>query len=185
MMAWFRQLFRRGTADETDETPSPWALELTDLLQKTARAQARLGVRLESMESKLEGGFADLRSIVESPNATRDAGDPLPWEELFDAADALDAAAALVGQQGNPELAGGLTAVRRRIEVFLDAGGFERITALDRTWDGKLFRVVAEVDDEGSERLVRAAIRRADAVFREGEVVTPRKKVEHAGDIRD
>ncbi len=77
-MSWLKRLFgpRREPipllALEAAAPVPPWALELLEAVQKVGRAQARSMARIEALESKLEGGFSDLRSTATS----RPAGAP-------------------------------------------------------------------------------------------------------------
>ena len=75
-------------APELPEGPPEWAERLHELAEKTSRAQARLSVRLEDLESKLEGGFGDLRIGLKA--AAKVGSDSLRWDELLDAMDALE-----------------------------------------------------------------------------------------------
>lgn len=45
-----------------EDAPPAWAEELGETAQKVSRAMVRLSVRVEELERKVEGGFADLRA---------------------------------------------------------------------------------------------------------------------------
>jgi molecular chaperone GrpE (heat shock protein) len=144
-------------------------------LQKLGRLQAKQALRLEELESKIEGGFADLRAQLEE--AQRPAGD-VDWADLLDAMDALDEAARLAA--ATPEVAAGLRAVLQRMDRFLGDAGVERRIPVGAPPDGRLFRVVgAEPDpalpDGVVARVVRAAVLRGDEILREGEVIVTRR----------
>ena len=101
-MSWFPSVsswFSRGRrgevdaaiADRIEAAPAERLAEIADGLQKLARAQARQGVRIEALEAKIEGGFSDLRSVLQQAAAPRVPAS-ITWDELLDAADALDEA---------------------------------------------------------------------------------------------
>ena len=175
-MSWVARLFGREGAPEEPAAPADRTRqELLDGLQKVARAQAKQTLRLEELESKLEGGFADLRAQLEE--AQRPAGD-VDWAELLDAMDALDEAARLA--VATPDVAAGLRAVLQRMDRFLAVAGVERRTPVGTPPDGRLFRVVgsepaAALPEGVVARVVRAAALRGEEILREGEVIVARR----------
>jgi molecular chaperone GrpE (heat shock protein) len=174
-MHCFARLFRRRPpgaqgdekAPETDLT----TVNIADLSQKIARTQARQGLRLEEIESKLEAGFADLRGAIDKVSLPDESS--LSFDECFDAMDALEEAARLASDEAHTQ---GLRAVRDRLERFLKRAGFERQTAAGDTPDARRFRVVgteasAVLAPGKALRVVRAAICRQGKLVREGEVI--------------
>jgi molecular chaperone GrpE (heat shock protein) len=142
-----------------------------ELVQKIARAQARQGMRLEEIESKLEAGFSDLRTAIETTPAASESA--LSFEECFDAMDALEEAARF---EPDAARAQGLRGVLERLKRFLVRAGFERQTPTGQALDARLFRVVGTEATESLApgqvvRVVRAAVLRQGKLTREGEVI--------------
>lgn len=168
-----------GAGDE----PPAWAGQLAVSLQKTSRAQARIGARVEELERKVEGGFADLRSAI--AGIARTAGiewgaAAMKWEPLLDSIDLLVEVAASVDQRAWPGLGEGLDAIAGRLGTFLEQESMVRVGARGMPLDGKVFRVVGTDDqpdlpDGVIARVVRAAVLRGDLVVREGQVITNRR----------
>ena len=176
-MPWLARLFRRDRALPETATASnePTRQELLEGMHRLARAQAKQGLRLEELESKLEGGFADLRAQLEEQQ--RPGGD-VDWSELLDAMDALDEAARVAAT--TPEVAAGLRRVIERMGQFLAARGVERQVPVGRSPDARLFRVVGTetapaLPDGVVARVVRAAALRGAEILREGEVIVTRR----------
>ena len=174
-MSWLARLFGKCTpVAENDGEPEETRLDAGDIveaLQKSARTQARQGLLLEEIESKLEAGFADLHRMVEKVGLSSEAS--LSFDDCFDAMDALEEAARLAPEQAQAQ---GLRAVIDRLERFLKRAGFERRTATGETPDARQFRVVgteaSDVLAAGKAlRIVRAAIIRQGKLVREGEVI--------------
>lgn len=176
-MSWFSRWFGgRARPDEETEGVTPSATgdsaeALAALLQKVARGQARQGLRIESIESKLEAGLADLRTSLGTMAAANGSG--LRFDELFDAMDALDEA---VRQAPSPEYARGLNVVLDRLTGFLARVGYQRGSALGQPVDAHRFRVVGTEVREAQPpgivvRMARAAVLRQGEVVREGEVI--------------
>ncbi len=169
----------RGGLDE----PPPWAEELAVSLQKTSRAQGRVGARLEELERKVEGGFADLRSAIAAmakAAGNQGGGPPVRWDELLDSIDLLTDVAASVDRQACPGLGEGLDAIAGRLGTFLEQESMVRVGARGMPLDGRVFRVVGTDDqpdlpDGVIARVVRAAVLRGDRVVREGQVITNRR----------
>jgi hypothetical protein len=157
--------------------PPAWAEALTDHLQKLSRSHSRLALRIEDLETKVEGGFADLRGTFRDASKRADAAPPF---ELFDTLDALDEAC-LTSRATQPELADGLERVVRRLEALALAPAFTRVRPLGQVPDGRWFKVAGtilshEVDEGLVARVVRAAVTTRDGTLvREGEVLTARK----------
>ena len=184
-MSWLKRLFalRREPpplpalpALEARAPVPPWALELQDAVQKVGRAQARTMARIEALESKVEGGFSDLRSSVPS-------GLPAvapSFEEVLDSMDILDEASRTLDDAGNAPAAQGLRGVVDRLQRFLAGAGLTRIAKPPAALDGKVFRVVGVVErhdlaDGTPAQVVRAAALAGDRVVREGEVLVNRR----------
>ena len=176
-MSWFSRWFGgHANADEDVEGEDPSTAgdtveAIALLLQKVARGQARQGLRIESIESKLEAGFADLRASLGTVAAANDAG--LRFDDCFDAMDALDEAVRLAP---SPEYARGLKVVLDRLTSFLARSGYQRATAVGQPADARRFRVVGtEVRESQPPGVVvgmaRAAVLRQGEVVREGEVI--------------
>ena len=174
-MSWlprFLQSRRPVVENDDDASPGRLAVEGTaDLVRRIARAQARQGMQLEGIESKLEGGFSDLRSAIEAARVTSESA--LSFEECFDAMDALEEAARLDPDTARAQ---GLRGVLERLNRFVVRAGFQRQTAVGQAPDARQFRVVGtEVGDSLSAgrivRVVRAAVLRQGKLIREGEVI--------------
>ena len=173
-MAWLPQFFRRRSLVDGDGEASPGRSlldETSELVQKVARAQARQGMRLEEIESKLEAGFSDLRSAIESSAAVSESA--LSFEDCFDAMDALEEAARF---EPDAARAKGLRGVLERLNRFLLGAGFQRQTPAGQAPDARLFRVVGTEPDQSLAagqimRVVRAAVLRQGKLLREGEVI--------------
>lgn len=158
-------------------------MEILEAIQKASRTQARFGARLEALESKLEGGFTDLRAALagQAAAARASARGSVQWDDLLDALDLLEEAIRSIGSASVPEAAAeGLRGIASRLERFLGQAGLVRVRAPDRLTDGKLFRVVGteqlpELADGAIARLVRSAVLEGDRVVREGEVTINRR----------
>lgn len=159
---------------EADEPPS-WAEALHESVQRLARAQARLDMRLDGIQSTISGGFADLaRSTARTPPPDSEP-DPVDWAPLFDALDVLDVALD-VASDADKALAHGLRLVADRLGAFIESRGFARIRPRSGAPDGRLFRVVGSephpsVEAGSVARMVRAAIFAGSKLVREGEVL--------------
>ena len=176
-MSWFsRWVGGHAHADEDFESEDPAAAGdtvevIASLLQKVARGQARQGLRIENIESKLEAGFADLRASLGTVATANGAG--LRFDDCFDAMDALDEAVRLAP---SPEYARGLNVVIERLTSFLTRSGYQRDTAVGQPVDARRYRVVGtEVREAQSPGIIvgmtRAAVLRQGEVVREGEVI--------------
>jgi molecular chaperone GrpE (heat shock protein) len=180
-MHWLSHLFTRKSPPPLAETAPlvpDWALELTEAVQKVGRSQAKVVARVEALESKLEGGFSDLRAAVT-------AARPVPASEanvdaVLDALDVLDAARRALRASGHALAEEGLAGVTERLERFLDGSGLSRRAAASAPLDGKVFRVVGTVErtdlpDGSPVEVVRAAALAGDRLVREGEVLVNRR----------
>lgn len=170
-----RLLGRPEPAPERADEPPAWAQELADQLQKGVRAQARVGLRVDEVERKLEAGFADLRDGMQGLAASGARPEELDWDPLLDALDLLDQAARSARSR-SVELADGLDGVRLRIEQFLRQTGISRVSPDGRPPDGRCFRVVGTLARpdlaEGTvARTIRAAVLQGERLLREGEVL--------------
>ncbi len=181
MGSFLARLFPSRPAVPPPTVPSPWepvAATLGELLeasQKATRGQARLTLRLEEVERKVEAGFEDLRRQVANaqPQATAD----LEWADLLDALDALAEARSVAVVGGQEDLAAGITTIASRLERFLAQASIQRVADPGAQVDGNLFRVVGtlhrpDLPDGVVVRVVRAAALAGGRLLREGEVIT-------------
>jgi len=132
--------------------------------------------RIEALESKVEGGFSDLRSSVPSGPATTQPS----LDEVLDAMDILEEACRTLDDAGNAPASQGLRGVIDRLERFLAQAGLTRIATPPAELDGRLFRAVGVVErhdlaDGAPAHVVRAAALAGDRVVREGEVLVNRR----------
>jgi molecular chaperone GrpE (heat shock protein) len=190
MRRWLARLL--GPPDRSANGASPpnedaWREELLELARKSARAQVRLTAKLDDLDAKLQGGFTDLRSSAQrSSQSGRVAAEwdgtsaALPQrgqflDEVLDALDTLDHAAASADVAAAPTLAEGLRSVASKLEAALLRVSIERVRTAGLPVSGKLFRVVG-TDDRPDlpagavSRVVRAAAVSGGRVLREGEV---------------
>jgi molecular chaperone GrpE (heat shock protein) len=174
-MSWLARIFGKRPAAAPDEgdtsVDGPGTAEIAELCQKLARTQARQGLALEEIESKLEAGFADLRGALDRLGSASESS--LSFDDCFDAIDALAEAARLAPDEAHGQ---GLLAVVARLDRFVRDAGFERQSTIGETPDARRFRVVgtevSEVLAPGkATRVVRAAICRQGKLVREGEVI--------------
>ena len=176
MFGWLRSLSSSALAParaaEPHDTRPPWVDELAQGLQKQSRAAAKQAARLEAL---IWDCSADLRLAREergrsaSAVATREE----PYDDLFDALDALDQARLMAGE---PHLVEGLSRVQLRIQQFCERAGFARIGAVGQPVDAASMRIVGteragEVPAGSISRVVCAAIRRRGQLVREGQVI--------------
>ncbi|MEI8259252.1 MAG: nucleotide exchange factor GrpE, partial [Deltaproteobacteria bacterium] len=148
--------------------------DVLDIVRKSARAQTRIGVRIDELERKLSVGPSS------SGRAGEDAAPSPRWDTLWDAMDLLDHAIDEIDPVGSADVRTGLAGVLTRLERFLDELGMTRGVARGAVPDGKVVRVVgtedvASVPDGGIVRVVRAPVRLGDRVLREGDVITCRR----------
>jgi len=194
-MGWMSWLFPRRAAlapasparDEADgpdappdEPPPAWAQELIEALLRSARAQAKLGLRVEEIERKVEGGFADLRGQVQLAAAPK-REERERRDELFDAMDLLDEAIRAADDGGQGALGDGLRGVQARLDRFLAQSQLRRLALLGEPPDGRRQRVVGtaaepQLSEGAVVRVVRATIVRGDELVREGEVLVNRRE---------
>jgi molecular chaperone GrpE (heat shock protein) len=184
MFTWLRRRFSSRPqvpelpGEEALAEPPVWAAGLAEVLQRSARAQARLALQVEDLDRKLEGGLAELRSSLSLRKGTApgvSSGAEPRWSDLLDALDLLDEAIRLV----DPASASGLAGVKTRLMSFLEHSGLTRLAPLGQPLDGHLFRVVGteahpSLAEGAVVRLVRAAVLREGHLLREGEVITVR-----------
>lgn len=146
----------------------PWAAEMAEQLLKLSRAQARIGLRFDELQSQVDTGFASLRG----PVAPADLAKGADLAPLLDAMDLLDD---LAGQHPG-ELGEGLQMVVQRLNQMVVGHGLQRASLLGRMVDGRLAEVNATVAVPGVAsgivvRVVRAPVLRGLSVFRQGAVV--------------
>jgi len=162
---------RNSTQPESDRgEPSAvpgWVEALQDRVQKVARAQSKLSLRLD-----------EIVVLLEERRAPPPFPDPAP---LLDALDRLDEARrALVIDKPGAER--GLASIGARLEGLLAAVGVERRAEVGVPADPKPFRVVGvepgpDVVEGVVTRVVRAAAVRGapSQLIREGEVLVGRR----------
>jgi hypothetical protein len=187
MWSWVQRWFPgRETKGEppsrgaSGETPA-WVDDLLSLMQKSARTRAWLGLRLDDIERKIEGGFASLQETLRRSVLVGSAhqAESWAWDDLLDAMDLIEEAVQNASSQGDPAMADGLRGVLIRLERFLAQAQLERLGVPGTPPDGKLFRVVGtehmpEFAEGVITRVVRAAVLRGERVVREGAVLTNR-----------
>jgi molecular chaperone GrpE (heat shock protein) len=191
MFRWFSRVRARFLppietseyADEPDEDRAdPRVDELLESVQKLARAQAKLSVRIEGFESKLEGGFGEIRAGLAEMSSRASSAGSLNWNELLDSMDVLEEACRSVEERGEREVVSGLRGALERLDRFLsEQGGLSRVDQTNGTLDGKIFRIVAVDErlgppDSVITRVVRAAVLRGDELIREGELIVNRRQ---------
>jgi hypothetical protein len=164
--------------------PPLWAQEQGETLKKLARAQGKLGLRLDELERKLEGGLEDLRGTLSRRTAHPSAaGEGQPGEGGFgDVLDAIDLLCEVKRQSALPPgCAEGLEGVVARLDRALAQAGLSRHGAVGQPADGRRFRVVGTEDIPDLQqgvvtRLVRHAAMRGTQLVREGEVLINRRE---------
>ncbi len=182
-MSWVRRLLGREREPAEERTLEMAAAaaqerrEILEALQKLTRMQGKLALRLDEIDSKIEGGFTDVGAKLDEAQPPPSA-EEVDWSELCDAVDLLAEATRHAGAQ--PELAAGLEGVRVRLDRFLAQLGIERCAPAGEAPDGRLFRVVGAetspaLPDGVVARVVRAAVLRGDELLREGEVIVTRR----------
>jgi len=148
--------------------------DLSARLQKVARAQSKLSLRLDELGSQAEANHAALLARLEAPSASASAAEPR-YDDVLDALDRLDDATRSLRAE-HPEAAGGLAAIAARLERFVASRGVVRHATLAVIPDGQRFRVVGteareELPVGVVTRVVRSAATRGDSLLREGEVI--------------
>lgn len=164
--------------------PPPWAQEQSEAIKKLARAQGKLGLRLDEIERKLEGGLEDLRGTLAQRTAQPGAAAEGQSREggLADVLDAIDLLCEVKRQSALPAgCAEGIEGVVARLDRALALAGLVRDGAVGQPADGRRFRVVGTEDipelPEGVvTRLVRHAALRGGQLVREGEVLINRRE---------
>src|SRR5262245_33673979 len=138
MISWMRRLFsEREQGASPPPAPAPERdAEILETIQKSSRAQARLAARIDAIESKLEGGFTDLRAAVAGAAPARTS---IRWDDLLDAMDLLDEAIHAVGNMAGREAADGLRGIGSRLDRFLAQSGLARLSVPERLDDGRRF----------------------------------------------
>lgn len=174
-----RVLGFRQAEPSTDQAVQGEAL--LELLQKSARHQARLALRLDELDRKLEGGFADLRQTIKNHAMTAADSPTVRWDDLLDAMDLLQEAIQSSGSNDPASMAEGLRSILDRLEHFSVQSALTRVLAPDTEPDGRFWRVVGvqedpNIPDGAVVRVVRAAILSGERVIREGEVITNRNR---------
>lgn len=165
---------------EQEEVPPEWALDLLDAMQKSSRATGRVGLKLEELDRKLEGGLQDLRSLLANANLGTAATPADGWDDLLDALDLLDAAILSARGAGQEGLAAGLEGIHQRLERMLHNHRIQRLDEVNGPPDGRLFKVVGtqsreDCADGAVVRLVHAAATQGSQILREGEVIINRR----------
>lgn len=153
-------------------------------MKKLMRAQAKLGLRLDELERKLEGGLEDLRGTLSRRTAhPSEAREGQSGEGGFgDVLDAIDLLCEVQRQSALPAgCAEGLEGVVARLDRALAQAGLARHGAVGQPADGRRFRVVGtedipELQQGVVTRLVRHAALRGAQLVREGEVLINRRE---------
>lgn len=156
------------TSQQSASVAPPWAAEMAEQLLKLSRAQARIGLRFDELQSQVDAGFASLRG----PVAPADLAKSADLAPLLDAMDLLDDLAS----QHPGDLGEGLQMVVQRLNQLVVGHGLQRAALLGRMVDGRLAEVNATVAVTGVAagvvvRVVRAPVLRGLSVFRQGAVV--------------
>jgi molecular chaperone GrpE (heat shock protein) len=182
MIGWIRRLFsdREQVAPPSAEPADERDAEILEAIQKSSRVQAKLSARLDAIDSKIEGGFTDLRAVIAAGATTAPTRASMRWDDLLDAMDMLEEAVRAIAGTGGRETADGLRGIVSRLDRFLTQSGLVRVSVPERLADGKLFRVVGTehvpgLADGAIARLVRSAVLDGDRVVREGEVIVNRR----------
>lgn len=144
---------------------------LADAVQKSSRAQARLLLKLEDVDGKVEAGFEEMRQRQTKPMAA-----VVPRvDPILDAVDLLAEAEHAARERGDAALADGLAGIGRRLAEFIEDQGMSRRGAVGEIADARLFRIVgteaAALPAGAITRVVRAAVVAGDKVVREGEAI--------------
>lgn len=173
MTPFFSSKSTSAQPDAESQTPSsvtapPWAADMTEQLLKLSRAQARIGLRFDELQSHVDAGFVSLRG----PAAPAELAKGADLAPLFDAMDLLDDLAF----QHPGELGEGLQMVVQRLNQMVVGHGLQRAALLGRMVDGRLAEVNATVAVPAVAagvvvRVLRAPILRGLSVFRQGAVV--------------
>lgn len=153
---------------------------VADAMHKVARVQARMSLKLEDLEGKLEAGFQELR-LHNSSRSPADTGVLPKLDAVFDAVDLLEEAARTARASGNSALSEGIASIGLRLVEFIEQVGLSRVGATGVPPDARLFRVVgAEAGGQTHPagvitRVVRAAVVKGNKIVREGEVLIASK----------
>jgi molecular chaperone GrpE (heat shock protein) len=184
MFRWIKQILDRNESpvekSEEEGRLDQRVDELLEGIQRLTRTHAKQALRVEGLESKLEGGFTEMRSQLAKLAVQSSSESSLNWSELLDAMDILEEACRSLEERDEREMAAGLRGALGRLDRFLsDQVGLSRINQTDGALNGKLFRIVAVDDrlgpsDSLTTRVVRAAVLRGDKLMREGELIVNR-----------
>jgi hypothetical protein len=191
-MSWFTRLWRRDVGALPGPTLAEQAADavvvalddrfsrlesvlepMAESGQRTSRSLAKLGLRLDELERKLEGGFAAQASAARPAPKTFEG-----LHDLLDAMDSLDAACASLAEDEKARaVREGLRGVLVRLDRAVRAAGAARHADVEVAPDPRLFRVVGTVEQSTGEpglvvRVTRAAVTSGTAILREGEVLT-------------
>ena len=171
LQRWFpgREALLESPSRDASVEPPAWVDELLGLMQKSARTRAWLGLRLDDIERKIEGGFANLQETLRRSALAGPAhqAEGWVWDDLLDAMDLIEEAVQTVSSQRDPAMSDGLRGVLVRLERFLAQTQLERLGVPGTLPDGKLFRVVGtehmpEFAEGVITRVVRAAVLRGE-----------------------
>lgn len=142
---------------------------LAEAVQKTARAQAKLSLKLDDIEGKLEAGLDDLRRVRTATPAGPDV------DAVLDAMDLLEQAERTARREGSAALADGIAGIGRRLGGFVEQQGLSRKGSVGEMVEARWFKVVgtepAPLPPGAITRVVRAAVLAGDAMVREGEAI--------------
>lgn len=150
--------------------------EILDGLSKQGRLLARLALRHEDVEKKIEGGFGELRA-VRPPSSPDDAPESL--EEVFASIDAIGGLA----RSGEGALREGLEMTARRLERYLAGRGILPVGATGESVDARAYEVVGTVErsdlpDGVVVERPRVAYRRGDRIVRTGTAVVTKREAQ-------
>ena len=98
---------------------------VADAMHKVARVQARMSLKLEDLEGKLEAGFQELR-LHNSSRSPADTGVLPKLDAVFDAVDLLEEAARTARASGNSALSEGIASIGLRLVEFIEQVGLSR-----------------------------------------------------------
>ncbi len=146
--------------------------QLRTSVQKVARAQAKLSLRLDEVVERLADNHRELLARLDT--RAPEPSDETPTD-LLDALDRLDEAARSLGAE-HLALGEGLAGIAARLERELARQGIVRHAGVGEVPDGRRVRIVGteprdDLPDGVITRVVRAAATRGDRLIREGEVL--------------
>jgi molecular chaperone GrpE (heat shock protein) len=155
--------------------------DILDGIGKQGRLLARLALRHEDMERKIEGGFGELRATRMSAGAEET---PESFEDLYASIDALVGLAQsdASGLAHSEALREGLDVTIRRLLRYLAGRGVTPIGAAGELVDAQAYEVVGTVERPelpagAIVQLPRIAYRRGGQIVRTGAAIVNRRMV--------